>query len=692
MFSKYKNKLFLILIFISIGVSFYFVNGRLKAESVYKNYDVVADYDDFAKVGYNNNKMPKEYFTELSKNGVNSISINESTINSLKKNPEIHIETEMNGMDLIVRGDSEYLNFIVQGLEVLKDKRSVEYISESEIKIEGRPSDAVTYKSDAYDILQERVGDDGEVGSVLEYVGLGFDENRIDTIKSIEGLDINLRPVYYSRYQDSRSTMQRFQSAVENLNPAQRYIVFSGKEAYKNTEEDNKIQDDFVNWINTKGISLGMIEASNQRGHLKMDGIDSMVKREDVGKIRAFTTWDYLQSEYDYLIPGHHNGEELTNVYYRAISERNISVIYLKPFIKNDKIITESENYGRVIENLNSRLTPKGYSVGDVNPIGNWNPDSHLKVFISIGVVCAAIMLLGLIFPVGSKLSLVLFILGVLASIAFFGAGIMEDTGNVLFNLLAIVTYPSLALCVVIENYNQIKRKKKVKSLPKIYLHGAMILLVSILITMIGSLMEISYMSGTNYLAEINIFRGVKISQLLPLVISVFIFAAYIGFGREKVESPKIKTNEIVKVFNLNVKIWQAVLGAAVLGILAIFILRGGNTDAKVPGVELLFRNLLEKYLPARPRTKALFMGFPAVFLMMYMGYHRRGEIFAILLTLFIAIGQADIVNTFSHIRTPLSMSFVRIVIEFLMACLLSAVMLIVVDLFRKGYDKYIAK
>ncbi|RVU54575.1 DUF5693 family protein [Anaerosphaera multitolerans] len=692
MFGKHKNKIFLFFILISIGVSFYFVNGRYKAESTYKNYDIVADYDDFSKVGYIENKTPKDYFTDLAKNGVNVVSINETTINSMKKDPTLNIRTSMVGMDLVVWGDVESLNFITNGLNTLKDKREIEKISEFEIKIKGRPSDLVTYKSDAYDLLQERLGDDGNIGSALEYVGLGFDEKRINTIKSIEGLEVNLRPIYYGRYQDSRATMERFKGAVEQYNPKQRYIVFSGKEVYKNTVEDTKITDDFINWIKTKKISIGMIEASNQRGHLKVEGLDSIVKRNDVNKVRAFTTWDYLQSAFDYSIPGHQNGEELTNVYYRAISERNISVIYLKPFVKNDKIIVEAEKYGNVIKNLGNRLEPKGYEVGNVNPIGQWNPDSTLKVFISLGTVCAAVLLLGIIFSLGDKLSLLFFVLGAVLSVVFFGLKVKEDIGNVLFNLLAIVTYPSLALCVVIENYNQVRRRKRSKSLPKVYLHGAMTLLMAILITSVGALMEISYMSGTNYLAEINIFRGVKISQLLPLVIAVFIYAAYVGFGREKIGNPKLRLNEVTNVLTLNVKIWQVIIGLGILVVLALFILRGGNSNTKVPGIELLFRNLMEEYLPARPRTKALFIGFPSVFLLMYVGYNKRGELFSLILTLFVAIGQADIVNTFSHIRTPLSMSFIRVIIEFVMACILSAIMLVVVDLFRKGYDKYIAK
>lgn len=692
MLKNYKNKIFAVFILLSIISSFYFVNGRLKAEKVYKNYEVCADYDDFVKMGFSLDKGPKDYFKELSKNGITTIALNESTINSMKKDPLKNIKTYNDGIDLVVEGDRKDLDFIKEGLNSLKEKREVEDISENQIKIKGKISDITNYKSDILDTFGQRVGDSGETGSVLEYIGLGFDEEKINDLKDIDNIQINLRPIFSEDYQDTRYTMNRFFDSVDKYSKDQRYVIFSGKEFYKDTKSDKNIQSDFIKEINKRNLSLGMIEASNQRGHLDLDGINSVIKRDDVNKVRAFTTWDYIQNEFDYKIPGHHEGEELTNVYYRAISERNISVIFLKPFIKNNKMIPESGVYGKVLENLKDRLEKKGYEDGLVNPIGNWNVNNKMKFPIALGTTAASVILLGLVFGIGTKLQSFFFVIGALLSALFFLLGKKEDLGNILFNLAAIVAYPSLALCIIMENFNNARRTKKNIKLSKIFIHATLTLLAAIVVSMIGSLMEISFMSGTNYLMELTIFRGVKISQLLPILLSVFIFVAYVGFYREEITKPKLEIKEINKALNQSVTFWQAGLGAMVLVILALFILRGGNTSAKVPSIELLFRNMLENILPARPRTKAIFIGYPAVFLLIYLGYKKRGEFLVILLTIFAAIGQADIVNTFSHIRTPLNMSFSRVLIEFVGATILGLILIIVAQILMKGYDKYIAK
>lgn len=692
MLKNYKNKIFVVFILISIICSFYFIMGRVKAEKSYKNYEVCADYSDFSRMAYSENMNVSDYFKKLTENGVTTVTFNEATINSMKKDPYKNLKTHLDGLDLVVEGNRKDLDLIKNGLESLKDKREIRDISDEKIIISGRPSDVVYYKSEALDVLGNRVGDDGVRGSILEYIGLGFDVDAINSLSSIPGIHINLRPLYLPRYQDVRFTMNRFFDAYDKYAKNQDYIVFAGKSAYKNTKEDNKVQSDFINNLTKRNLAIGLIEAANQRGHLKLDGIDPIAKDPEVGKLRVFSTWDYIQTEYDYLIPGHHNGEELTNVYYRAVSERNIASIFLRPFIKNDEMLSNPSIYGKVIGDLQTRLAKKGYEEGTAHAIGMWNVNNKMKLPIALGTTAAGVILLSNVFNISALSQIIIFILGALLSFIFFVLGRKEDLGSVLFNLAAIVTYPSLAICFVMGSFNKVRKSKDNKGFGSIYVYGFVTLIISILISLIGSLMEVSYMSGTNYLVELNIFRGVKISQLLPILLSMFIYASYVGFGRKDLNRRGLNMKELNSVMNESVKFWQAALVGLVLIILALFIIRGGNTSAKVPGIELLFRNMMEKYLPARPRTKSLFIGYPAVFLLIYLGYKNRGKFMYLLLTLFVAIGQADIVNTFSHIRTPLYMSFARVIIEVAGAAVLGFILIAVVEFIMKGYDKYIEK
>lgn len=686
-----KRYITLGLILISVVFSLYFVIGRYKAEAQYKSYDVVADYNQFLKLSYQDGTEPDEYFKELKDNGVTTVAITEYTIDSMRSLPYSKLKTEFDGDNLTVTGSEKELNFIAKGLDTLKSERKIDRVSKTKMIIEGRPEDIVTHHAGAFDIEQNRVGEIGIKSSILEYIGLGFDTEVIEHLKD-EGIRVNLRPSFYSRIQDSNKAVQRFEKYIEDYNPEQKWIVFSGTEFYANNAKDEKINENFINWLNENDISLGLIEASNQRGHTILKGVDPVIKNDKVRKVRAFTTWDYLQDRYDYQLPMHRNGQELTNVYYRAISERNISVVFISSYSKDNSVITDPQMYGNVLKPLAERMADKGYTTGEARPIGTWTPNSLFKVPVAIGVVAAGILLLQILFNIKEVTSLVILILGALASILFFGAGIKEPMGNLLFNLAAIVIYPSLAICTIMQNYNLGIRSKKNLSTIKIYANGILVLLVAIIITMIGALNEISFLSGTNYLMELVEFRGVKISQILPILISFLIYAAYVGFGRTEQTKPKIQLAEINNVLSLDVKFWQAGLGVVLLAVVGIFLLRGGNTNAKVPGMELLARNLMEVYLPVRPRTKAILMGWPAVVLLMYIAYRKRGEFLSFIFVLLASIGMADIVNTFSHIRTPLYISFTRVAVQYVIVAVISLIFVYVAEAIRKGYDKYIGR
>ncbi|MDO5040841.1 MAG: DUF5693 family protein [Peptoniphilus sp.] len=687
---KQRNKIYLLLILISMLFSLYFFTGRYKAELVYRNYEIVADYNEFSKLGHIRGETPVEYFTKLKDNGLTTVAFNELTIASMKSLPGYEIQTEIIGDDLLVKGDKKYLDIITKGLETLRDKRDIEVLGEGEILIQGMPGDLVTYDTQAYDITKSLLGRAGMKGSILEYVGLGYDDEAIERIKAIDGIDVTIRPMYLPKVQDSRLSMERFISDLERLNPDQNYIIFSGKEFYKDSEDDTDVKRDFTEYITKNNIALGLVEAANQRGHLGIDGIDSVIKRDEVKKLRAFTTWDYLASQYDYKIPFHNAGQELTNVYYRAISERNIAVVFLTPFVKAQSAITDPELYGNVLSSLEVRMADKGYSVGDAQPVGSWNVNSLYKVPVALGSVAASLLLLNMVFNLPNILSLLIFAVGAALSLLFFALGKMEGTGNILFNLNSIVVFPLISICYILENYKAIMLAKKDAGLGKIFLVGARVLLTAILITMVGALHEVSFMSGTNYLVELNIFRGVKISQLLPLLLSMFIYTAYIGFNREPEEGTRLDAREIKDILIMDVKIWHAVLGAMMLVVLALFILRGGNSNIEVPKMELFIRNLMEQYLPARPRTKSIMAGYPAIMLLIYAAYKNRARATGIVLTILAAIGMANIVNTFSHIRTPLKISLMRVGTEYVVALIISLIVLIIADLIRKGYERYI--
>ncbi|WBW50461.1 DUF5693 family protein [Peptoniphilus equinus] len=677
--------------FMALGLlcTFYFVLGRYRAEVQYKGYDVVADYNQFLTLAYEDGTDPLDYFKALKEAGVTKIAMVETTIDTMRALPGSDLHTELVGRDLRITGSKAELDFIEEGLQTLKDARTMDRQSQGVLVVEGRPQDVVTHRVGAFDLDQNRVGDFGTRSSVLEYIGLGFDAAQIQAVQDA-GLDVVLRPSFYARMQDPVTTMTRFMDAVKTYNPNQSWVIFAGNDFYSNRSGDDAqmIEKTFSDFLADNHMAMGLIEASNQRGHMELRGSAGFMRQDAVRKIRAFTTWDYLQNKFDYGIPMHHNGEELTNVYYRAISERNIAVVFLAPYSKDNTVITNTESYGSVLHTLSDRLGDKGYISGDVVPIGTWSPNGIAKVPVALGVVAAGILLLNLIITLPMVVNGLIALAGIGLTFIFFVLGKMTSLGNLAFNLAAITVYASLAVAFVLKCYRWIKSGDR--SLIYIYLRGMLILLGAIAITMIGALSEVAFLSGTDYLMELSEFRGVKLSQILPIGFAAVLYMSYVGFGRTD-KKRGLRTGEIQGVLNQDVKFWHAGLAMVMLVMVGILLLRGGNTNTEVPAFELLSRNLMEMYLPVRPRTKAILIGFPAVVAFIYMGYRRRFELFSFPAILAVAIGMADIVNTFSHIRTPVLMSFGRIGVEYVVSAVVSLIVIVILELLRKGYDAYFA-
>ena len=64
----------------------------------------------------------------------------------------------------------------------------------------------------------------------------------------------------------------------------------------------------------------------------------------------------------------------------------------------------------------------------------------------------------------------------------------------------------------------------------EIFFIGIKTLLIMVLITSIGALYVASILSGIEYPLEIDIFRGVKVAQLIPIPLYALILLVYFRF------------------------------------------------------------------------------------------------------------------------------------------------------------------
>lgn len=164
----------------------------------------------------------------------------------------------------------------------------------------------------------------------------------------------------------------------------------------------------------------------------------------------------------------------------------------------------------------------------------------------------------------------------------------------------------------------------------------------------LAGIVQAAFLSDPAYFLKLDEFHGVKLALIEPLLL-----IAYWEFKRR---GPGVWKNLWQRPV-----IWgEAVLGAGMLGALALLVLRSGN-ESFLPTLpfEQELRGQLETLLYARPRFKEFLIGHPALIVWLAWGLRRwRGWGPAWAVAGF--LGQTTILNSFAHLHTPLELTLLR--------------------------------
>jgi hypothetical protein len=151
------------------------------------------------------------------------------------------------------------------------------------------------------------------------------------------------------------------------------------------------------------------------------------------------------------------------------------------------------------------------------------------------------------------------------------------------------------------------------------------------------------------YMLHSDQFLGVKLAHFLPPVL----VGGYLLLERMRLSA----------ALDAQVRWLDAALMVMVgIALLLVLVRTGNDAPTAVSGFELRMRELMDKVLIERPRTKEVFFGNPALVLALMLACARKTR-WVPLLALIAAIGQASIVNTFCHLHTPLLTSLIRVLV-----------------------------
>lgn len=313
-----------------------------------------------------------------------------------------------------------------------------------------------------------------------------------------------------------------------------------------------------------------------------------------------------------------------------AVSERDIRAVYMAfPF--SGDIVRDQENATSFIKDLIFALKDDGYQVQVAVPAYNLSPSPIWFIWIIGLAAVAGTAFLGMVLQ-QEKWGYALALLGLLG-----WSGLLVLKPSIAKQLMAIYActlFPTLGILW------------SLRLAPRTLTRALAAFVICSGFSLMGALVQIGLLTENAYVMGLDIFRGVKVVLVLPMVL--VLLAVLIRW--ETFDLQKIK-NFLSRPVN--------VVSLAALGILAVvvfvYVRRSGNTGT-VSDLEIMFRQALDQILGVRPRTKEFLAGHPAMLVALYFGYKKRWLPFVLLG----AIGQVSMVNTFSHFHTPILVSVIR--------------------------------
>ncbi len=356
-----------------------------------------------------------------------------------------------------------------------------------------------------------------------------------------------------------------------------------------------------------------------------------------------------------------------------AVTERNVRLCYVRlHLVPRPDIIQANCDY---VGTIAQQLRDAGYNLGPPTPFSPLGLPRPALVLLALGVLGGGLALLGTLGPLPAKWFWGLAAIGALACVAgpFAAFGPMR----ILVSLGAGVIFPSLAIlhtalvadqtlppkmspgalrCLVME-------LAPTGSPLRPYLGAIGLTARAAFLTALGGLILAGALSSSDYMMQVSQFRGVKLAQLLPMVlVLVATLARSLPAWRESVPGWAAWRAALVAAGGAVVRYWHAIAIMVALGTVAFMVMRSGNQSAvEVSEFELRLRAILDQVLLVRPRTKEILVGYPALMLGLWLLLRGRPRASWVLLSLG-AISQVSLLNTFCHLHTPLTVSLLRAV------------------------------
>ncbi|MDP4093045.1 MAG: DUF5693 family protein [Bacillota bacterium] len=676
-----KGKLKLILwICLAISLIGSFSGFRIRYSNENNSHSVVAaaDYYDFLKVGNSAHINFNDLLARMKSSGINTVSVREETLGDLAYRGDIYLSTvgeylsDKNEQNSAIYGSVKSTlssgSFDAASIIAVTSDPSVAAFLSDSLGRRFNPKELVKLSSGAVNafIMNPNFTVSTDVGlnnldapEYMYYINIGFDTKALDRLKGA-GMSIILHP------RNSPGSNTAYLSEYEGIIKSYdvKTLVFDGSAVPG--APDNL--DVFKNIINSNKLVVGVVEAPTQVGIISPAGLDKLSADINYTLQRVYSNMEIDLKR----IPS----DEFFFRWERSVVDRNIRIVDIDPFLNPSRTFSQNiDDTLQISKQFTDFISSKGYSID--KPLARFSSEMPGKLHYTmmlLNLLFAFLLYLAYLVPVKGKVIAVLTALGVLVSL---GAGMVMGIRLAQYIALAAsILYPSFAnLLIYVQLRNNSDKKGFARYIPFVF--------IMFVVNMLGAYSVVSSVADVTYSMNIGIFRGVTLTYIIPMLLFILNFiACFVGL-----KGLDVKIRDLMK---RSITYLVAVLALVIFAAVFIYLTRSGNNTVVKPSqLELKMREILEKVMVIRPREKEFLIGYPALFVLVYLYRRYKSTAIAFILGAGVTIGCVSIVNSFCHVFADISVSFRRGVNGLIIGTVVGIAAVAVVSLFLRLYNRH---
>lgn len=405
------------------------------------------------------------------------------------------------------------------------------------------------------------------------------------------------------------------------------------------------------------GYTYGRIEVFSERRRQRGDA--QLAGRMRPHVIRLFSL---TPEELQVLPPG-----EARDKFVRAARERNIRLLYVRP-LSIGAGRSASEANVEFVGAIAGDLARFGLRTGHAERLPAFAPPRPLMLATAAGAVAAMVLGLAMLGEAVGASVRPWWAYGLAAAGVVLTAVLLISGPIVLWRkLLALGTASVTAAVATVVALRSTARAGS--STGAAVWAGVQTLWIASAISIAGGVFVAALLTSWDFMMAAQVFLGVKVAHVMPVLL-----VAVLVWGSQRTPKSWRETAQELWAWSAHPLLLRYAFVAVMIGLAGVVLLaRSGNFGLPVFAIEERLRTITEDLLVARPRIKEYLIGHPALLLAgaaAAAGWRQ----WILPLAAVGAIGQVGIINSFSHIHTPLIYTILRTISALLLGTVLGSI------------------